>query len=286
MASLRQEIGWTQNDLAEQAGLPVAVISNVERGERRGLLKDNILLKLAQGLQLTSLERREFVLAASGVAEQEMIQTGDNPKLSNLQAESFINEMSEKIGYFNVPAFVTDSYSDIVLANSTAIQFYRPPESFLAADPGEIGVFNQMRYVFHVDSPMKAIQGKQWEVSALLSLRFFRRKTMRVRATRYYSQLMEEFKDEKRYPLFTKVYRRMLFELQDDYYHPIGQPKDQDESVFTEFSVFLATTPFGELHLHYLAPLNQNTSIAFDALYRQAGAGSFHFAPFPDKRKF
>jgi transcriptional regulator with XRE-family HTH domain len=285
VASLRLDIGWTQTELAEQSGLPVAVISNVERGERRGLLKDNILLKLAQGLQLTSLERREFVLAASGVAEQELNQPVEDRQLSFRQAEKFIGDMSESIACFTVPAFVTDSYSDILLVNNAALSFYNPPQFFLETDTGQVGAFNQMRYVFHAKTSMRELQGPVWEKSALMAVRYFRRRTMRVRATRYYADLMEHLRDEREYPLFYKFYRRILYELHDDFYHEVKKPVDENEVAFSEFTVFLATTPFGELNLHYLAPLNDKTSGIFAAVYQQVGRGSQRFALYPDMRK-
>ena len=38
VASLRNDLHWTQLELAEESCLDFSVISNIERGERRGLL--------------------------------------------------------------------------------------------------------------------------------------------------------------------------------------------------------------------------------------------------------
>ena len=73
VASLREDMRWTQLELAEKSGLDVSVISNIERGARRTLLKDNMLVKLADGFLLTSMERQEFLFAASGVTELEAV---------------------------------------------------------------------------------------------------------------------------------------------------------------------------------------------------------------------
>ena len=47
VASLREDMRWTQLELAEKSGVDISAVSNIERGERRTLLKDNMLVKLA-----------------------------------------------------------------------------------------------------------------------------------------------------------------------------------------------------------------------------------------------
>ena len=73
VTSLRKDLEWTQKDLADRSAVDISIISNIERGERKALLKDNILLKLANGFNLTSMERMEFLFAASGVTEVEKV---------------------------------------------------------------------------------------------------------------------------------------------------------------------------------------------------------------------
>ena len=73
VASLRDDMRWTQMELADRSGVDISAISNIERGERKTLLKDNMLVKLADGFHLTSMERQEFLFAASGVTELEMV---------------------------------------------------------------------------------------------------------------------------------------------------------------------------------------------------------------------
>ena len=43
VASLREDMRWTQMELAEKSGVDVSAISNIERGARKTLLKDNML---------------------------------------------------------------------------------------------------------------------------------------------------------------------------------------------------------------------------------------------------
>ena len=66
VATLRQDLGWTQFQLAEYSDLDEAVISQIERGVKK-YFEPDLLFQLANTLQLTSLERHEFVLAAGFV---------------------------------------------------------------------------------------------------------------------------------------------------------------------------------------------------------------------------
>ena len=286
--SLREDIRRTQADLAERSGIDVSVISCIERGVRKGLLKDNVLMKLAQGLQLTSLERREFLFAASGVADQETPRKDDDGgrKMKKFDANAFLLDLGEQISRIALPVFVTDSFCDVILANRCAIEFYYIPHSMLLNAKDMIGGHNQARYIFHPDSKFQELFRDDWENQAIIHLRYFRRRTLRFRATQYYSKLMKELLDNKKYPLFEKYWQKMLFEPHDDYFHPIQKPNSKDAHAFIEVDSLLALTQYGELYLHQASPLNKKTAKRIETIYNKVGEGYAQFTSFPDKRKF
>jgi len=72
VAALRQDLGWTQFQLAEYANVDVAVISQTERGVKK-FFEPQLLFQLGNVFQLTTMERREFLLAASGLDQREMV---------------------------------------------------------------------------------------------------------------------------------------------------------------------------------------------------------------------
>jgi transcriptional regulator with XRE-family HTH domain len=72
VATLRQDLGWTQFQLAEYAELDEAVVSQIERGVKK-YFEPELLFRLANALQLTSLERHEFILATSGLDERQIV---------------------------------------------------------------------------------------------------------------------------------------------------------------------------------------------------------------------
>src|SRR5215510_15772133 len=72
LATLRQDLDWTQFQLAEYAEVDQAVISQIERGVKK-FFEPELLFCLANALQLTTLERREFFLETSGLDQRQMV---------------------------------------------------------------------------------------------------------------------------------------------------------------------------------------------------------------------
>jgi transcriptional regulator with XRE-family HTH domain len=72
VATLRQDMNWKQSQLAEYANLDDAVISQIERGVKKHF-EPELLFQLANVFQLTTLERREFFLAASGLDQKQIV---------------------------------------------------------------------------------------------------------------------------------------------------------------------------------------------------------------------
>ena len=64
LSTLRQDLDWTQFNLSEYANVDEAVISQIERGVKK-FFEPELLFNLANALQLTTLERREFFLASA-----------------------------------------------------------------------------------------------------------------------------------------------------------------------------------------------------------------------------
>ena len=96
ISSLRKEhededgAPWTQKRLAEECGragesfvLTENIISSIERGKRNP--DRDVLLALAAALRLTSSERREFFLAASGVEAADLSRRRISPRRYSLR---------------------------------------------------------------------------------------------------------------------------------------------------------------------------------------------------------
>ena len=228
VASLREDMRWTQLELAEKSGVDVSAVSNIERGARRTLLKDNMLVKLADGLQLTTMERQEFLFSASGVSETDAVRKESHRSRMRFNPADFIRELGEHISCLPLPVLVTDAFCDILLANRFALEYYNTPVNLINDASVVVGGYNMMRYVFHSNSTFPdGIQDDRWEMQALFNLRYFRRRTMRVRYKPYFSALLKELLNNKNYPSFERYWRKMLFESFDYYSAPIEKPNSR-----------------------------------------------------------
>ena len=286
VASLRQDMRWTQMELAERTSVDISAISNIERGERRTLLKDNILVKLADGFQLTTMERREFLLAASGVAEIEALRKEPIHAKQQFDPKFFLTETGEHIACMTLPVLVADAFCDVVMANRCLIEFYSISPELLRTAGSVVGGYNTMRYIFEPISNSSVVIGNQnWENLALINARYFRLRTLRVRSKPYFAKLLKEFLDVKKYPSFERCWRKILFDGVDVYSHPIPYPDPNDAHAIVANESLLALTPFGELYLHQILPLNRKTAERIEEISKRVGEGYELFAPFPDKQK-
>jgi len=287
VASLRDDLSWTQRDLAKKSGLDISVISNIERGERRMLLKDNIHVRLADSFRLTSLERMEFMLAASSVTEIGKIRRKGNPPKDQFDPGSFLKRIGENIASIALPVFVTDAFCDIVLANYCVIDFYGLPSEIIETAESMTGGYNTLRYIFDprfnfLESPRSG----DWERLALINTRYFRRQTLRVRSKPYFAELLRELHDAEKYPSFDRCWQKVLFDELDDYSLSIASSEGTDSAhSFVSVETLLAITPYGELYMHQVLPLNRKTAERIANISKKVGEGYGEFAVFPDKRK-
>jgi transcriptional regulator with XRE-family HTH domain len=286
VASLRDDMRWTQLELAEKSGVDVSAISNIERGSRRNLLKDDILIHLADGLQLTTMERQEFLFAANGVKETNVVRKESHRSKTPFNPESFIKETGEHIGRIPSPILVTDSFCDVLLANHCALEYYKTPKTLMDEVHQAVDGYNMMRYVFHAHSTFQDVyKDGEWEMQALINLRYFRRRTIRIRHKPYFSALFKELLDRKKYPSFERHWRKMLFESFDYYSVPIQKPDPESTNAIVGLETQFAVTPYGELFWQQIVPMNQKTTKRFEKIMAEVGEGYMQFAPFPDKRK-
>jgi len=286
VASLRGDLHWTQKDLSVKSGIGLSAIRNIEHGERKTLLKDDILIRLADGFRLTSMERMEFMFAASGVTETEKFRKEDDNPREQFDPKVFLEEAGRDIARITMPAFITDAFCDVVLANHCVLELYKIPAEILENADTAIGGYNMMRYIFDPRSNFFDITNETtWERPAIVNVHYFRKRTLHVRSKPYFAKLLSELLDHKKYPAFERYWRRILFEDHDDYSHPfyIVDPKGEHEFITVE-SLF-ALTPLGELYLHQILPMNRLTAERFDKISKKVGGRYEQFAFFPDKRK-
>src|ERR1051326_390338 len=112
LSALRSDLDWTQFQLAEIADIDEAVISQIERGVKK-FFEPELLFSLANALQLTTLERREFFLAASGVEQRQMVRQPSKGTMTDTSHPSkILKDLLKTLEALQAPAFLNDVYGD------------------------------------------------------------------------------------------------------------------------------------------------------------------------------
>ena len=285
VAALRQDLGWTQSHLAESADIDNAIVSQIERGVKK-YFEPSLLFQLANAFQLTTLERREFLLASSGLDQKEMVRQPSAATLTDVfNVRKTLAKMIELTGQVRLPAFLWDVYGDIVAANNIIISFFRVPSEFVERAGQSPGGYNVCRFNFGKDLVARSLVIDNWDQFALNSMRAFRENSLRYRAQPYFKYLMKIFRNQNEYPLFDR-YWKLVSSIEQD------KEANTDQYAYrhTEFgeikyisSSVVSITSFGELVFVQYLPLDRNTSQVFEHLAESAGQGATTFAPWPEK---
>ena len=285
LATLRQDLNWTQFQLAEFSEVDEAVISQIERGVKK-FFEPELLFCLANALQLTTLERREFFLAASGLDQKQIVR---QPSLATatdvFNLRKTLDKLIDLTGQIRLPAFLSDVYGDAIAANRIILSFFEVPPSVLETAPHIPGGYNTVRVNFGKESVIRNRIVSNWEGYALNSMRSFREHSLRYRAQPYFKYLMNIFRNPAEYPLFDRYWKMVSSTEQDkeinmDYF---DFQHDQFGQVKYTAAATITFTSFGELFLLQYLPLDERTSQIFERIAKEVGQTAVRLAPWPAK---
>ena len=276
---------WSQAEFAREANLALGaelfsenVIGKIERGKRN--LDQETLLALAKALRLTSGERKEFFLAASGIDDEKIARQENDP-------EEVASQLIERIKQTYAPAYVVDSYYDTVALNYSLLEFLEWIPHILEGDPTEGQPFplNALAFIFS-DWAVKYLgehMGEDWAYHAFQTVTFFRTISLRYRATEYFQHLLQGL---WMYPLFRRYWWEVYYDEKDQFvdnrYIQFNSPK-YGRLVSYSASVTALTTA-GELHLCAFLPATYETAEVFSKISHKSDARSvFRLASWPAK---
>lgn len=285
VATLRQDMGWTQAQLAEYSGVDDAVISQIERGVKK-FFETDLLFSLANVFQLTTMERHEFIFAASGLEEKQIVrQPSAMIATDGFNARKILDRMILLCGQVRVPAFLVDVFGDVVAANHMMLAFYNVPTSMIESAGKIPGGYNIIRLNFGRDLLARNNVTDNWDAYALNSMRSFRESSLQYRAHPYFKYLMKAFHNPAEYPLFDRFWKLVSSteqdkELNTDYF---SYQHNSFGSLRYIATTTVAVTSFGNLFLVQNLALDQHTEELFTQLKIQAGLGASRFAPWPEK---
>ena len=285
VSTLRQDMGWTQYHLAEYSELDIAVISQIERGVKK-YFEPELLFCLANAFQLSTLERKEFILAASGLEEKQIVRQPSAVVATDVfDAKKILERMVRLTGEIRVPAVLIDVYSDVIAANRMMMAFYNVPASMLESAASIPGGYSTVRLNFGRDLVGRTHVSDNWDSYAINSMRAFRANSLRYRATPYFKYLMKAFRNPVEYPFFDRFWKLVSSTEQDK-----DVNVDQFSYYHTQFghlkyvaSTTTAITSFANLFLTQNLPLDEHTEEVFTQLKLKAGLGVVPFASWPEK---
>ena len=260
-------------------------MSQIERGVKKHF-EPELLFSLGNAFQLTTLERREFFLAASGLDQKQIVRQPSAAMATDVfNLRKILDKMIELTGQVRLPAFLCDVYSDVIAANKVILSFFKLPPVFLEDADRVPGGYNTTRFNFGKDLLARNHFVDNWDNYALNSMRAFRENSLRYRAKPYFKYLMKIFRNPIEYPFFDR-YWKMVSSMEQDkeanldsfcYHH------DEFGEIKYVSSSTISTTSFGELFLVQYLPLNEPTSQVFEHLAQEEGQGVMRFAPWPVK---
>lgn len=249
-------------------------IERIEDGSLRKLDAD-ILLRLADALELTTVERKEFFFAAIGIANNKLASSRNEPIET-------LDSLLEILKLAHLPAFINDVYADIVAANTSIIKLLEIPDELLSEAPNIPAGYNTMRIVFSPDSRFRDVVGEQWTNSARHNIQFFRGISLRYRLNPYFENLLSVL---RKYPSFRRYWGQAHIEEEDSsgdnvryqYVHQTFGPLNYLANISTSF------TKTGELYSVIYIPLDPHTYNIFRNIVERYGNDVIRFAPWPEK---
>ena len=248
---------WSQERLAEETGLTTRIVGKIERGSQVRLDRGT-LQELARVFRLTSMERREFFSMASEITDDAIVR-------ADLNHQEVFAQVWTTLGTLCTPAFLMDSFGDLVGANRAVLDFHKLNWSQFNAARCSAGNVNILSLLLAPDAPIRRVLGSGWHAIALANMRQWRVMTLRYRHTNRFRNL---FVTLSAYPDFQMLWAASRRRVEDDnsrlrshfYTHGIYGPVAY--SVFTNISL----SSCGDLYLATFVPQNRDTGAVFQNL--------------------
>ena len=236
------------------------IIGRIERGDNVKL-SEGFLRALANALKLTSGERKEFFLAASGIVITHMVR-------HNYAPEEVLRGLLDRVRAVNLPAYIIDSYCDIVAANRATLELLDLDAAGLNLGQMINQPFglNMLQFVFSkkaVAFYRPQMAGNHWNNYIYQNMMIFRTLSLRYRYTNYFRELWVTLMGYKE---FENAWPAAYYQQEDHYLdnEHIHFNSVRWGKLLIYFSTsFTALTHAGELHFNIYVPSNQTTQEAF-----------------------
>lgn len=259
---------WSQPLLAEKASLKLKTVQSIEQG-KLVVIDAKTLTKLANALELTTMERKEFFFASLGL---------DDSAYSQMTSKLELSKVLRTVGNIHLPAFISDGYGDIVAANMCIIHFLNISPEFIerslrerAKDPAAVNI---MRIICSPESGYHSLVGPNWKILAVRNTHFFRRITLRHRSTERFKAIWRSLMKDRNFQKFWVLASDKEEHSNDSdlqiYSHTHSL---SNKAIQYIASVNHIITDQGEYHLSTYIPASEQTNTIFSQVVTESGLG-------------
>lgn len=241
----------SQYDLAQIAKIPLITLQKIEQG-RQANLKPEILLSLAEALNLSSRARQAFFLSSLGIQDSTCTKQMTAP-------QEVLAELTLTLSQLQTPAFISDGFGDLLVANPDFLFILNIDAAQLHA-PLLLSQYNINRLWFSPEfENLRAMMGETQFDFARQSIMLFKLWSLKYRTHWYFQRLLPEL---NRYPVFREHWQSPLFHDEDIIIQHIHiQLKHPDFGLLKFlFGPRQALTIDGDLNLFSFQPLDAHSA--------------------------
>ena len=260
----------TQYDLAELCRIPLITLQKIEQG-RQANIKADVLLGLAQALNLSSRAMEVFFLASLGIKDSQFVKRTRTP-------HEKLDELTRTLSQLQIPAFISDGFGDVLAANPAFPAIYAMQVDQFAA-PHLLSQHNINRILFAPEfESQREMMGETLHEFARQMVLQFKITTLKYRNHWYFQRLLPEL---NRYPIFRAYWQSPAFHDDDVFieYNPFTLRHPEFGQLKFLSSSLPAITWLGDLHLNSFQPMDAHTSQVCLHLARKLGTRPLHLAP-------
>ncbi len=264
---------WTRESLSEAIHLTPNQLGRLERGDRKYLDAQTLQL-LASALNLTSLEQKEFFMAAVGFRNEALF--------NQEEPEQQLNLLISLMESLEIPAFAIDPYGDIVAANTSSLNLFLLTSELVDYAHTIPGGLNSLYFLYSADFGFKKMIGPSWREVAEIEILLFRRSTLRYRHTEYFDYIFKILLKEKQFDIdwYASHRNNRHHDLTCEVFEYDHPRYGQLCYIATETIIY---TQKGDLYLILYNPANQATSNVFSKLKGQNKNHTRKLASWPEK---
>lgn len=245
---------WTQAKLACEANLSDETISKIERG-RKANLAGETLLRLADALGLSTLERREFFAAATTITRKSV-------PVKSICAQETWDHVWKVFTKARLPGYLFDPFFDLIGINSATMALHGlNTQQIDAAIQSNLGC-NVLGLLFQENAELRTAMADQWQRIVKDVLYQFRFIVLRYRHTKRFSQLLTELKELPDFvPLWMQTTR-----VREDFFSQLRRYKyvHTQHGPISYFTTLTSTvTPCGTIYMTTFEPCDVRTEKLF-----------------------